>query len=489
MPYREKLRNYVPSDENSDMTNVVMTPDQLQQLLAGMREMIVGSTQQNPTANSEEHRDVFEENNVPTPFAEHCINLTSETPIANVTPYRMSPQKMDVLKSEVKSLLVKEIIEECDSPYAAPTVLVTKKDDRDKTAFVTPFGIFRFNRMAFGLRNAPATFQRLIDRFRRGLQDITILAYLDDMIILSENLQDHLEHLRVVLERLSQFELCANRAKCTFVRPSVKYLGHLITPAGIAPDPDKISAISRMCPPRNVKHVLSFLQTCSRFRRFVPNFAEVSKPLSDLTKKNTKFAWVTAQQQAFLKLEELLTSSPILRQVDFTKPFTLKTDASSYALGACLIQGEGSDERPVEYASRLITPAERNYTTTKREALAIVYAIEKFRGYVENSPIIIKTDHQPLRLRPEYIPRKSNRIADMLSRPPCDPSIERDCEICTIAIDVPRTSGETLREEQLADPNLKNIISCFEASDPEQVDYHKYTDRGYVMSQVAIIKM
>ncbi|KAG5883801.1 hypothetical protein JTB14_036678 [Gonioctena quinquepunctata] len=141
-----------------------------------------------------------------------------------------------------------------------------------------------------------------------------------------------------------------------------------------------------MCPPRNVKHVLSFLQTCIWFRRFVPNFAEVSKPLSDLTKKNTKFAWDTAQQQAFLKLKELLTSSPILRQVDFTNPFTLKTDASSYALGACLLQGERTDERPVEYASRLITPADRNYTTTEREALAIVYAIEKFRGYVEKSP-------------------------------------------------------------------------------------------------------
>ncbi|KAG5867356.1 hypothetical protein JTB14_008408 [Gonioctena quinquepunctata] len=489
----------------------------------------------------EEHRDVFEENNVPTPFAEHCINSTSETPIA-VPPYRMSFQKMDVLKSEVKSLLEKEIIEECDSPYAAPTVLVTKKDgtyrmcvdyrrlnsvtvpdryplprmdnlmhaatrtvfmstldlkngyhqvsiresDRDKTAFITPFGIFRFNRMALGLRNAPPTFQRLIDRFRSGLQDITILAYLDDMIILSENFQDHLEHLRVVLERLSQFKLCANRAKCIFVRPSVKYLGHLITPAGIAPDPDKISAISRMCPPRNVKHVLSFLQTCSWFSdsfRILPKYP--SPYLTSQKKYQIRMGYCS--QQAFLKLKELLTSSPILRQVDFTKPSTLKTDASSYALGACLLQGEGTDERPVEYASRLITPAERNYTTTGREALAIVYAIEKFRGYVENSPIIIKTDHQPLRwlmslrspkgrlarwalelqgsdLRIEYIPGKSNRIAYMLSRPPCDPSIERDCEICTIAIDVPRTSGETLREEQLADPNLKNIISCFEAS-------------------------
>ncbi|KAG5870689.1 hypothetical protein JTB14_003887 [Gonioctena quinquepunctata] len=246
------------------------------------------------------------------------------------------------------------------------------------------------------------------------------------------------------MERLSQFKLCANRAKCTFVRPSVKYLGHLITTAGIAPDPDKISAISRMCPPRNVKHVLSFLQTCSWFRRFVPNFAEVSKPLSDLTKKNTKFAWDTAQQQAFLKLKELLTSSPILRQVDFTKPFTLKMDASSYALGACLLQGEGTDERPVEYASRLITPVERKAPAEIRQPL------ETMNG----SHMPSHTHHHPDQNVRNEFPGVSEMVASMLcsdlihTNPPR--VLEKAAHVLTRVTDVQRgiiTNGFTKFEE------------------------------------------
>ncbi|KAG5871433.1 hypothetical protein JTB14_002244 [Gonioctena quinquepunctata] len=145
--------------------------------------------------------------------------------------------------------------------------------------------------MPFGLKNAPSTFQRLVDRFRSGLPGVTILAYLDDLIILSESLEKHLQDLDMVFQRLEMYKLRLNRAKCTFVCPVVKYLGHLITPHGIKPDPNKVRAILEREPPTDVKQVMSFIQTCSWFRRFIENFANVSRSLTSLLKKNAKWIW------------------------------------------------------------------------------------------------------------------------------------------------------------------------------------------------------
>ncbi|KAG5881734.1 hypothetical protein JTB14_037521 [Gonioctena quinquepunctata] len=172
----------------------------------------------------------------------------------------------------------------------------------------------------------------------------------------------------MVFQRLEMYKLRLNRAKCIFVCPVVKYLGHLITPHGIKSDPNKVRAILEREPPIDVKQVMSFIQNCSWFRRFIENFANVSKPLTSLLKKNAKWIWGTDQQNSFDRLKELLTSTPILQQADIRLPYVLRTDSSSYALGAVLLQGEGSDERPIEYASRLLTPAEKNYHTTEREA-------------------------------------------------------------------------------------------------------------------------
>lgn len=143
--------------------------------------------------------------------------------------------------------------------------------------------------------------------------------------------------------------------------------------------------------------MLSFLQACSWYRRFIPYFADVSKPLSALSKKNAVWKWTSEQQTAFDHLKTLLTSAPILKQAVDDEPFVLKTDASGYALGAVLLQGEGANEHPIEYASRLLSNAEQNYSTIEREALAIVWAVQKFRGYIEGASVKLITDHQPLK--------------------------------------------------------------------------------------------
>lgn len=214
-----------------------------------------------------------------------------------------------------------------------------EKNDQDKTAFVTPFGMYKFTRMPFGLRNAPATFQRLIDRLKVSLNGLVLFAYLDDIILCSLSFEEHIKELNRLFDRLREFNLKANIDKCSFACNEVKYLGHILTPNGIMVDPQKIMSIVARNPPKNVKELLSFLQTCSWYRRFVPKFADISKPLSQLTKKNATWSWKEPQQTAFDELKRLLTTPPILKQADENLPFTLKTDASGYALGAVLIQG------------------------------------------------------------------------------------------------------------------------------------------------------
>lgn len=188
----------------------------------------------------------------------------------------------------------------------------------------------------------------------------------------------------------------ASREKCHFACPEVKYLGHIITSKGIRANPAKIEAIRCRQPPQDLKQLLSFIQTCSWYRRFINDFAKIIQPLTNLTRKNVKWEWSQIEQQAFDNLKLKLCDAPILQQIRQGDPLIIKTDASAYAIGAVLVQGTIEEEHPIEYASRLLTPAERNYSTIEREALAVVWATDKFRGYIEGKITII-SDHQPLR--------------------------------------------------------------------------------------------
>ncbi|GFW52279.1 retrovirus-related Pol polyprotein from transposon 17.6 [Trichonephila clavipes] len=310
-------------------------------------------------------------------------------------------------------------------------------EDQDKTAFVCPFGTYRYVRMPYGLRNAPATFQRLMNRFCNGLEDILALPYLDDIIVLSETFEKHVFDLKAIFERLLLFKLKANREKCHFASSRVKYLGFWITQKGIEVDPEKVASILYIPPPKNVKEVQSFLQTCSWFRRYIQDFAKISRPLSYLTKKKVQWQWGFDQQNAFQILKNCLTTPPV----------------------------------------RLLTPAERNYSTTEREVLAVVWALKKFRGYIEGTEITVASDHQPLKwllnlksptgrlarwaleiqsfnLKVQYIPGKANVVADMLSRPVTQEECFYEANNITIA-DILTRSCKDMREAQHKNDNLK----------------------------------
>ncbi|GFS92355.1 transposon Tf2-9 polyprotein [Trichonephila clavipes] len=174
----------------------------------------------------------------------------------------------------------------------------------------------------------------------------------------------------MVFDRLKKFKLCANREKCKFVCSRVKYLGLWITPKGIEVDQNKTAAIQNIPSPRNLKQLQSFLQTCSWYKKFILNFSDIARPLSNLSKKSTAWKWSEIEQQAFQTLKQCLITPPILRQVDPKKPFIIRTDASSYALGAVLLQGESpTDEQPVEYASRLLSSAEKKLLDNRARSL------------------------------------------------------------------------------------------------------------------------
>ncbi|KAG5873264.1 hypothetical protein JTB14_013175 [Gonioctena quinquepunctata] len=331
----------------------------------------------------------------------------------------------------------------------------------------------------------------------------------NDLIILSSTYDQHLDDLTLIFARLRQFQLRANREKCVFVCASVRYLGHLLTPTGIEVDLEKTAAIANQAAFRDSKGVQSFLQACSWYRRFIENFAEISRPLSELMRKIVAWNWTERHQESFETLKSLLMTAPILQQADEGKPFSIRTDASSFALGAVLVQGEGAEEHPVEYASRLLTKPEQNYSTTEREALAVVWALDKFRGYIEGSEVTLSTDHQPLRwllniksptgrlarwalriqsynLKIEYLPGKRNVIADFLSRPPCGHENDSTCDICLVSIEMPCRSAGEIRAEQLKDPEVLKIIKSFE--DPNDETITQWTNRGYIMSSGVLYK-
>ena len=266
-----------------------------------------------------------------------------------------------------------------------------KEEDRQATAFtVGNMGFYECNRMAFGLTNAPATFQRLMERCMGDLNLKECLIFLDDILIFSESFEEHLNRLEAVFSRLRQHGLKLKASKCEFFKDRVRYLGHVVSQSGVETDPDKISALTEWPIPDNVKALRSFLSFTGYYRRFIKDYAKIVKPLNDLLvghpthkvpnskkRKPIPWQWGEFQDRAFNTLTEKLASPPILAYADFSKPFVLHTDASGDGLGAVLYQEQNSVKKVIAYASRGLRNSERNYPAHKLEFLCLKWAVRQ----------------------------------------------------------------------------------------------------------------
>ena len=271
------------------------------------------------------------------------------------------------------------------------------EEARVKTAFATQSGLYQFTVMPFGLKGAPATFQRLMDTVLQGL-DSFAAAYLDDVIIHSNSWSDHLSHLQQVFNRIRNAKLTVKQRKCQFVMERCNYLGHVVGSGQVRPDPSKLEAVKSFATPTTKKEVRIFLGLTGYYRKFINKYSSLAAPLSDLTRKvvPNKVPWSDKCERAFNTLKQILCLNPVLQSPDFNKPFLLQTDASNKGVGAILSQvDDNNEEHPVVFFSRKLLPCEQ-YTTVEKECLAIKLGVEAFKVYLLGRSFTILTDHQAL---------------------------------------------------------------------------------------------
>jgi hypothetical protein len=307
--------------------------------------------------------------------------------------------------------------------------------DIPKTAFSTRHGLYEFLVMSFGLTNAPAYFMYLMNSVFMTELNKFVVVFIDDILIYSKSEKEHAKHLRVVLQRLRDHKLYAKFSKCEFWLKSVKFLGHTISHDGISVDPSKVQEVMDWKPPKSVHQICSFLGLAGYYRRFIPDFSRIAKPMTELLKKGVKFVWSEACEKAFHTLRQHLTSAPVLVQPDNSKPFEVFCDASGTGLGCALMQ-EG---QVIAYASWALRPHELNYPTHDLELAAVVHALKIWRHYLMGNRCNMFIDHKSLKyiftqselnmrqrrclelikdydLEVHYHPGKANVVTDALSR-------------------------------------------------------------------------
>ncbi len=276
-----------------------------------------------------------------------------------------------------------------------------REGDEWKTAFNTPRGHFEYLVMPFGLSNSPAVFQALVNDVLRDMVDQFIYVYLDDILIFSSSLQEHVQHVRRVLQRLLENGIFVKAEKCAFHAQSVPFLGFIVSPEGVLMDPDRVKAVVNWPTPDSRKALLRFLGFANFYQRFIRNFSQLAAPLTALTSTKTTFRWSNAAEAAFTKLRGRFVSAPILRAPDPTRQFVVEVDASEVGVGAVLSQRVTSDDKvhPCAFFSHRLSPAERNYDIGNRELLAVKLALEECRHWLEGSgvPFVVWTDHKNLK--------------------------------------------------------------------------------------------
>ncbi|CAM8892821.1 unnamed protein product [Rhodiola kirilowii] len=270
-------------------------------------------------------------------------------------------------------------------------------EDQEKTTFTCPFGTFAFRRMSFGLCNAPGTFQRVVTSIFSDMIGEFIEVFMDDFTIYGDTFDACLSHLSTVLARCVSMNLVLNYEKCHFMVTHGIVLGHIVSQEGMEVDKAKIDLIMTLPYPSMVRDIQSFLGHAGFYRRFIKDFSKKAFPLSTLLQKEVPFEFTNACKEAFDDLKKALTSTPIIQTPDWGKPFEIMCDASDFAVGAVLGQKIDKKAGVIYYASRTLDSAQRNYSTTEKELLAVVFAREKFRSYLLGAKVIVYSDHAAIR--------------------------------------------------------------------------------------------
>lgn len=268
------------------------------------------------------------------------------------------------------------------------------EDSQILTTFITPYGRYLFKRLPFGITCAPEYFSLLLNKILSGLEGV--ISHIDDILIHAPTLEQHNKILAEVLKRIEQEGITLNQEKCIFAKQSLTFLGHKISSSGVAVDPDRINSIISFPEPKNKKQLLQYLGMFNFSSRFIPNRSQILEPLTSLLKTNVSWIWGAYQKEAFEKSKKLLLQSPTLAHFDYNKEISIQADASSYGLGACLMQTANGKTEVVAYASRLLSETERRYAQIEREALALAWAADKFAQYITGINFLFQTDHRPL---------------------------------------------------------------------------------------------
>jgi hypothetical protein len=268
-----------------------------------------------------------------------------------------------------------------------------------KTAFRTRYGLFEYLVMPFGLTNAPASFQQLMNEVLREFLDVSVIVYLDDILIFSETRERHILDVKAVLEKLRQNRLWAKAEKCRFFQSSVDFLGYIVSTDGVSMDPAKVNTILEWQPPKSVKDIQIFLGFANFYRRFIKNYSKITAPLTKLLRKESKFTWNDAAQDSFDSLKKSFTTAPILTHFDPERNIVLETDASDFALAGIISHPAGHGRlQPIAFYSRKFNDAELNYEIYDKELLAIIACLKEWRAYCEGSrhKVTIYSDHKNL---------------------------------------------------------------------------------------------
>ena len=392
-----------------------------------------------------------------TTAARHEIRMEQGVGPVNVKPYRLPEAQKQEIRRQVEELRRGGIITESNSPWNSPLLVVPKKtgatgekgwrlvinyrkvnektvgdacplpdvteildqlgqskyfscidmvmgyhqievaeQDRAITAFSTKEGHWEYKRLPFGLKTAPATFQRMMNTVPSGLTGSKCFVFLDDIVVYARSLAEHNTKLREVSDRIRMNCLKLKLEKCEFLRKEVNYMGHVISENGVLLDPAKTKIIEEYPSPQNAKQLRSFLGLMSYYRKFVPNFSRIAAPLHKLLKIDAVYEWTAEHEQVFQTLKGKLITPPVLKYPDFHQSFILTTDASGEGLGVVLSQGKVGQDLHVAFASRTLNRAEKNYSMTEKELLAIVWGMRYFRPYLYGRTFTVVADHKPL---------------------------------------------------------------------------------------------